>query len=79
MIHGPSLGVEQFQFLCNVIMTGFQQRVGKLVRTGVCSAKPPTKKKVIGMDFTFVVSNISYYFDMMMAASRKDKRRQLCV
>ena len=37
------------------------------------------KKKGIVMDFKFVVSNISYYFYMTMAASLKDTRRQLCV
>ena len=34
---------------------------------------------VIVKVFKFVVSNISCNFDMMMAASLKDTRRQLCV
>ena len=37
------------------------------------------KKKAIFSDLNFVVTNISYYFDMTMAASLKDTRRQLYV
>ena len=37
------------------------------------------KKKAIVSDLNFVVTNISYYFDMTMAASLKDTQRQLYV
>ena len=48
-------------------------------QTGFYSAKPSTKKEVIVTDFKFVVLEIPYFVDMMMAAPLKDTQRKLCV
>ena len=74
--HFLYLGAEQFQFSCRVIFDSFCLNWFKLV-----SSQPnlQLKKKVIVADFKFVDLITSYFFHIMMAASLKDTRRQLCV
>ena len=56
-----------------------EQMFKKKISTKLQTAKPSTKKKDILTDIKFVVSYMSYFFNMMMAALLKDTQRRLYV
>ena len=65
-------------FRTELFLMDFQRRMKKMVLIGFCQAAPSTKKENNSYRVQIYLSNIYYYFDMMMAALLKDTQREIC-